>query len=124
MSAELCNRNHAVIEVDESAGLSRDEMQRILWAESVLARRYFFPGCHLAEPCRSLFPDAGLQLAESERLVRRLLAFPKGNAVDPATIAVVTALIRRAMADGPRLRRRLQVLVPADADPSRAGASL
>ena len=38
--------------------LSRDELQRVLWAENVLARRYFFPGCHRMEPYRSLFPDA------------------------------------------------------------------
>ncbi|MBW3607098.1 MAG: aminotransferase class I/II-fold pyridoxal phosphate-dependent enzyme [Actinobacteria bacterium] len=121
--AEVCNRNYAVIEVDESAALSRDELQRLLWAENVLARRYFFPGCHLAEPYRSLFPDAGLRLPEAERLARRLLALPTGTAVEPATIAVVSELIRRAMADGPRLRRRLENVVPTDADPSSDGAS-
>lgn len=121
--AEVCNRNYVVIEVDESAALSRDELQRLLWAENVLARRYFFPGCHLAEPYRSLLPDAGLQLPEAERLARRLLALPTGTAVEPATIVVVAELIRRAMADGPRLRRRLENVVPAGADPSWDGAS-
>lgn len=121
--SELCNRNYAVIDVDESAELSRDELQRILWAENVLARRYFFPGCHLAEPYRSRFPEAGLRLPEAERLIRRLLALPTGTSVDAATIAIVSALIRRAMADGPRLRRRLQALVPTDVDPPTAAAS-
>jgi len=43
---------------------------------------------------------------------------------DEAELCNRNHAFRRAMADGPRLRRRLQVLVPADADPSRAGASL
>lgn len=121
--SELCNRNYVVIDIGESAGLSRDELQRLLWAENVLARRYFFPGCHRAEPYRSLFPDAGLQLPESERLVRRLLALPTGTTVDPSMIAVVTELIRRALADAPRLRPRLQAIAPAGAHPPPAAVS-
>jgi dTDP-4-amino-4,6-dideoxygalactose transaminase len=43
--------NYVVVEVDASdAGLGRDELQRVLWAENVLARRYFYPGCHRMEP--------------------------------------------------------------------------
>ncbi|MBW3607468.1 MAG: DegT/DnrJ/EryC1/StrS family aminotransferase [Actinobacteria bacterium] len=117
--SELCNRNYVVVEVDESAALSRDELQHVLWAENVLARRYFFPGCHRSEPYRSLLPEAGLRLPEAERLVRRLLALPTGAAMDPTTIAVVAELIRRAMAEAPRLRRRLQA-THTDAHPSVA----
>ena len=100
--AELCSRHYVVIEVDESAALSRDELQRVLWAENVLARRYFFPGCHRMEPYRSAFAEAGRELPEAERLTDRLLALPTGTAVGPATVAVVSDLIRRAMADGRR----------------------
>ena len=35
-------------------GLSRDQLQRLLWAENVVARRYFYPGCHRMEPYRSM----------------------------------------------------------------------
>ncbi len=100
--AELCSRHYVVIEVDESAALSRDELQRVLWAENVLARRYFFPGCHRMEPYRSAFAETGRELPEAERLTDRLLALPTGTAVGPATVAVVSDLIRRAMADGRR----------------------
>ena len=48
--AERSNWQYVVLEIDESAGLSRDELQEVLWAENVLARRYFFPGCHRMEP--------------------------------------------------------------------------
>ncbi len=39
---------------------------RVLHAENVLARRYFYPGCHEMEPYRSYFPHAGLVLPETE----------------------------------------------------------
>ena len=95
--AELCNWQYAVIEVDESAALSRDELQRVLWAENVLARRYFYPGCHRMEPYRTLFPGAGERLPQTERLARRVLALPTGTAMDPASVAIVVDVIRRAM---------------------------
>lgn len=104
---ELSNRQYVVVEVDESASLSRDDLQRVLQAENVLARRYFFPGCHRMEPYGSLFPDAKTRLPEAERLIRRVLTLPTGTSIDTGAIAVVTDLIRCAMADGPRLSRRL-----------------
>jgi dTDP-4-amino-4,6-dideoxygalactose transaminase len=121
--AELCSRHYVVIEVDESAALSRDELRRVLWAENVLARRYFFPGCHRMEPYRSAFAEAGRELPEAERLTDRLLALPTGTAVGPATVAVVSDLIRRAMADGRRLRRQLQTTAPLDGDLAARGGS-
>ncbi len=120
--SEVCNRNYVVIEVDESAALSRDELQRVLWAENVLARRYFFPGCHRTEPYRSLFPDAGRQLPETERLVRRLLVLPTGTSIDAAIAERVTELVRRAIAAGPRLSRRLPATGAVDPHRSPHGS--
>ncbi len=108
--SELCNWQYAVIEVDESAALSRDELQRVLWTENVLARRYFYPGCHRMEPYRTLFPAAGERLPQTERLAERVLALPTGTAMDPASIAIVADLIRRAMLAGPELTRELRAV--------------
>ncbi|HEU4401699.1 MAG TPA: aminotransferase class I/II-fold pyridoxal phosphate-dependent enzyme, partial [Candidatus Polarisedimenticolia bacterium] len=48
------NHQYVVLEVDEErAGIGRDQILRVLNAENVLARRYFHPGCHRAEPYRS-----------------------------------------------------------------------
>lgn len=121
--AEVCSRHYVVIEVDESAALSRDDLQHVLWADNVLARRYFFPGCHRMEPYRSAFAQTGRELPEAERLSDRLLALPTGTAIGPASVAIVTDLIRRAMADGPRLRRRLQTVAPLDGDLAARGGS-
>jgi dTDP-4-amino-4,6-dideoxygalactose transaminase len=108
--SELCNWQYAVIEVDESAALSRDDLQRVLWAENVLARRYFYPGCHRMEPYRTLFPDAGKRLPQTERLADRVLVLPTGTAMDPAGIAIVADLIRRAMRAAPELTRELRAV--------------
>jgi len=108
--AEQCNWQYVVIEVGESAALSRDELQRVLWSENVLARRYFYPGVHRMEPYRTLFPDAGERLLQTERLAGRVLALPTGTAMDPADAATVADLIRRALLAGPELVRELRAV--------------
>jgi dTDP-4-amino-4,6-dideoxygalactose transaminase len=104
---ERCNWQYAVILVGDDAPLSRDELQRVLWAENVQARRYFYPGCHRMEPYRSLFPDLVARLPQTERVARQVLALPTGTAVGPDAIATVTGLIRAAMRDASRLRAEL-----------------
>src|SRR2546430_63856 len=65
---EKCNFQYIVLEIDESvAKISRDKLIEVLWAENVIARRYFYPGCHRAEPYRSYYPHAGLLLPVTER---------------------------------------------------------
>ena len=97
-----------MVEVQEAeAGLTRDELQRVLWAENVMARRYFYPGCHRMEPYRSYFPHAGLLLPETERLVTRVLTLPTGTAVDEAIVRRVCGILRAAVEDAPRVRRAL-----------------
>ena len=78
--AERCNYQYVIVEVDEAtAGISRDDLVRVLHAENVLARRYFYPGCHQMEPYRSYFPHAGLLLPETERLTQRVMSLPTGH---------------------------------------------
>ena len=56
---ERHNRQYVVIDVEErETGMSRDEVLAALHAENVLAKRYFFPGCHRVEPYRSTY-DVG-----------------------------------------------------------------
>jgi dTDP-4-amino-4,6-dideoxygalactose transaminase len=105
--SERCNWQYAVILLDDDAPLSRDELQRVLWAENVRARRYFYPGCHRMEPYRSLFGDAVERLPNTDDVARRVLALPTGTSVGQAEIEIVTELIGRAMRDAPRLREEL-----------------
>lgn len=94
---ERCNFQYVIAEVDEALfGLSRDALLGVLRAENVLARRYFYPGCHRMEPYRSLQPNAGLWLGETERLCGRVLALPTGTAVDEGSIGRICGIIRAA----------------------------
>jgi dTDP-4-amino-4,6-dideoxygalactose transaminase len=80
----------------------------ILWAENVLARRYFYPGCHRMEPYRSLFPNAGAALPETEKLVQRVLVLPTGTAVDTDDITKLCGIIESVVRNGSEIRRRLE----------------
>jgi dTDP-4-amino-4,6-dideoxygalactose transaminase len=107
--SERGNYQYIVLEVDETAtSITRDQLVDILWAEKVMARRYFFPGCHRMEPYRSYYPHAGLLLPETERLTGRLLSLPTGTAVGPEEIHTIRQIISLAVASGREVRQRLQ----------------
>lgn len=107
--ADSPNYGYVVLEVDEAAaGLARDTLYRCLHAENVLARRYFYPGCHRMEPYRSLFPHASLLLPETEALVRRILVLPTGVAVTEADVSGVCSLLRFLIANAAEVRSRLK----------------
>jgi dTDP-4-amino-4,6-dideoxygalactose transaminase len=107
-AAERHNYQYIILEVDEGVtGVSRDQLIKLLHAENVLARRYFYPGCHQMEPYRSYFPHAGLMLPVTERLVERVLSLPNGTAVGEPEVAGICALLRLAVAHGERLRTLL-----------------
>lgn len=105
---ELNNYQYVVFEVDEDeAGLSRDEFLAVLQAENVLARRYFYPGCHRMEPYRSYFPHAGLLLPQTERLTQRVFQLPTGTSVGEDEIRTIGGILRRASASADQVRRAL-----------------
>ncbi|MEO7841487.1 MAG: aminotransferase class I/II-fold pyridoxal phosphate-dependent enzyme [Anaerolineales bacterium] len=106
---EKNNYQYVVIEIDErEAGLSRDLLVKILHAENILARRYFYPGCHQMEPYRSYFPNAGLVLPETEKLTLKVLQLPTGTAVGKEEIEYICRLIRFVFANGAEIRERFQ----------------
>lgn len=104
-AAQKNNYQYIVVEVDPAqAALNRDELVAVLTAENVLARKYFWPGCHRMEPYYSLQPDAYLRLPETERVASRILLLPTGQAVDGTTINTICGLIRTALAQSVPVR--------------------
>ncbi len=96
--AEKHNYQYIVLEIDEEQTLiSRDFLLKILHAENVIARRYFYPGCHRMEPYRSYFPHAGLLLPETEKLAQRVLVLPTGTAISPEDINHICQILRIAI---------------------------
>ena len=86
---ELCNYQYVVLDVDEQdMQLSRDQLLQVLWAENVIARRYFYPGCHRMEPYRSGAARMG-RLVNTELLCERVVALPTGMAVGAPEIDVI-----------------------------------
>lgn len=93
-SAEKQNYQYVVAEVDGTeAGISRDLLMKILHAENVIVRRYFYPGCHRMEPYRSYFPHAGLLLPETEKLASKVLLLPTGTSISEEDIAQICNII-------------------------------
>jgi dTDP-4-amino-4,6-dideoxygalactose transaminase len=108
---EKNNYQYVVVEVDPCrAGLSRDELLAVLHAENVIARRYFFPGCHRMEPYISLFPNACLWLNETEEKARRVICLPTGTAVRRRDVRAVCGLIRLAIENADVLQQRISGL--------------
>jgi len=105
---ERHNYQYMVAEIDESkTGVTRDELVAILHKEKVIARRYFYPGCHRMEPYRSLYPEAGKNLEQTDKLTARVITLPTGSAIDATQIAVISELIRMIVARGAEIHERL-----------------
>jgi dTDP-4-amino-4,6-dideoxygalactose transaminase len=96
--AEQHNYQYVVIEVDPClCAADRDQIVEALHAENVIARKYFWPGCHRMEPYCSQQPDARLQLPETERVAARVVVLPTGQAVDESTVHFVCGVIRKCL---------------------------
>jgi dTDP-4-amino-4,6-dideoxygalactose transaminase len=102
------NYHYIILEIDENiTNISRDIYIKILHSENILARRYFYPGCHKMEPYRSYLPYAGLLLPETEKLVNRLLALPNGITIGSDEISKICSLIRLISLHGLELNKKL-----------------
>lgn len=107
--AELCNYQYVVLEIDANETLvMRDQLMEIFHKENVLARRYFYPGCHQMEPYRSLFPDAGVMLPETEKLTGKILCLPTGTAVGEDEIALICQILRFTLENKVEISEKLQ----------------
>lgn len=103
-ATERCNYQYVILEIDETVNeLDRDQLVRILQAENVVARRYFYPGCHQMEPYRSYFPHARLLLPQTERLAGRVMSLPTGTSVSTEDVVNICRIIRLAVANGAEL---------------------
>jgi dTDP-4-amino-4,6-dideoxygalactose transaminase len=94
---ESCNYQYVVVEMDPAQTIvTRDELIQILYRENVLARRYFYPGCHRTPPYNATAPS----LPETERICDRVLSLPTGTAVSQADITTICEIIRIVVNNG------------------------
>lgn len=112
--AERNNYQYIVLEINQAeTGIGRDDVMDALWAENIIARRYFHPGCHRMEPYRTLDPKAGLTLPVTEELAARVLLLPNGTAVDENEILEICRVIRLVIERSEEVRARLAHVPPA-----------
>jgi dTDP-4-amino-4,6-dideoxygalactose transaminase len=101
-AAESNNWQYVIAEVDARCPVSRDDIVAALHAEGILARKYFWPGCHNMKPFKELFPHAGLVLPNTPKVAERVIVLPTGTALPEdavATIAdVISAMVTAARA--------------------------
>lgn len=103
------NYQYIVAEIDEAAaGITRDALIEILHAENVVARRYFYPGCHNMEPYRTLYPQAGATLPITTQVARSVVVLPTGTSVGEDDIRKICDVIRFASRNGADVSRALE----------------
>jgi dTDP-4-amino-4,6-dideoxygalactose transaminase len=91
------NYQYVVMEVDPSFPCGRDRIIEVLQAENILARKYFWPGCHAMKPYRELFPDAGNSLPHTKAVAERVIVLPTGPGLPegaPDAIASVLSVLQ------------------------------
>lgn len=88
------NYQYVVVEIAPGVGASRDEILDALHAENILARKYFWPGCHAMLPYRDLYPDAGNALVHTREVSEKVLVLPTGDAVSKNSIRMIGMILR------------------------------
>ncbi|MBF6650753.1 MULTISPECIES: DegT/DnrJ/EryC1/StrS family aminotransferase [unclassified Methylobacter] len=88
------NYQYVVVEVSDELPVSRDEIIHALHAENVLARRYFWPGCHNMQPYKAFYPNAGVMLPNTKTVADRVIVLPTGITLPESAIDVVASVMR------------------------------
>jgi dTDP-4-amino-4,6-dideoxygalactose transaminase len=76
----------------------------VLSAENVLARRYFYPGCHRMEPYRSDARTAATSLPVTERLAESVFTLPTGLQIDEDDIRRIGEILASAIENAAAVR--------------------
>lgn len=91
---ERNNYQYVVLEVGADFAVGRDEIIAALHAENILARKYFWPGCHGMKPYRELFPHARMMLPNTEKVANRAIVLPTGTTIESEHIETIIGVLR------------------------------
>lgn len=92
--SERNNYQYVVMEVGQDCPVSRDQIVKALHAENILARKYFWPGCHNMQPYSDLFPHAGLLLPSTQAIADRVVVLPTGTTLGITEVNAICSIIR------------------------------
>ena len=98
-SEEKNNWQYIVTMLDEKkTGVQRDKLITLLHENGILARRYFWPGCHKMEPyCYKKKEKLQPSLPETEKIARIIVVLPTGTATLQSDISDICRLINKAL---------------------------
>ncbi len=82
-----------ILEVDPDFPVNRDTLVDKFHEANILARKYFWPGCHNMKPYKDLFPNANLLLKNTELVADRVIVLPTGLAMDLDNIHKVVEIL-------------------------------
>ncbi len=110
---ETSNYQYIIIEIDsDKTNIDRDDIARVLQAENIFVRRYFYPGCHNQEPYSSYFPYAKHLLPITEEVSKKVLCLPTGTSIGEADITKVCELIAFTVANGKEIGSKISPELP------------
>jgi len=93
------NYHYVVLVLDQQLAGQRDELIKTLHAENVLARKYFWPGCHRMLPYREGAPWEATNVPNTDDIARRVLVLPTGSAVRLDDIFTIAEIIKCYLAN-------------------------
>ncbi|MCI5165244.1 MAG: aminotransferase class I/II-fold pyridoxal phosphate-dependent enzyme [Candidatus Electrothrix sp. GM3_4] len=91
------NYQYIVVQFDDKCPVSREQIIRVLHAENILARKYFWPGCHNMKPYRDFFPNVGVLLPNTKKVAEKVVLLPTGTNMDTDAVNIVSKIIRLAV---------------------------
>lgn len=92
-STEEYNFQYVVLELNSLCSIPRDIIIDILHEEKILARKYFWPGCHKMMPYRAYYPHSGLLLPNTQSIAQRIIVLPTGASVTPNHINIICDIL-------------------------------
>lgn len=96
-SSDKTNWQYVVTMIDEEEfGVGRDQIHQYLHHNGILAKKYFFPGCHRAAPYLNEFLTEGRVLKNTDELCRSVLCLPTGTSISESDIEWVCKVLQSA----------------------------
>lgn len=87
------NYQYVVIELEQGQ-VQRDRLVAGLHEHNVLARKYFWPGCHGMKLYREQFPNAGIHLPQTLHIAERVAVLPTGQSLAPEDVRKIAMLVK------------------------------
>lgn len=102
------NRYIVILVAEKEFGLSRDQLYALCHYENIIARRYFYPGCHRMAPYNSRKTDDDHKLQNTLWWAERCLVLPNGPLDNLSDIEVITNLFWFLHANAAEVKQELE----------------